>query len=100
MNDTDENSVKDVVNHFLFTDIAFILNTEMYYGYWQTYLFNNVESDYEPIYEPFIFYKGKFFNDLESKPWNKKQIDEVRLLTNYFNRDGNPVCVFRFERPL
>ena len=86
--------------HYVLTDIKDILNIEMYYGYWRTYLFNEISENYDPIYDEFIFYKGKFFDSLESKPWSDEQIEQVQLLSNYFNRNGTPICVFKFERSL
>lgn len=95
-----ENNKQKVDKHYVFTDINAILDLEMYYGYWQTFLFNDITEEYDPIYSQFIFYKGKFFDNIGSKPWDNEQVEQVRLLSNYFNRDGNPVCVFRFEHSL
>ena len=82
------------------TDIRDIENTEECYGYWHTYLFNDSTEEYEPIYDEFIFYKGKFFDNLESKPWNDESYQKVRMLSNYFNRNNEPKCIFRRERDL
>ncbi len=86
--------------HLVMTDIKNITDLDVCYGYWQTYLFNETTEEYEPIYSEFIFYKGKFFDNLESKPWNDESYQKVRLLSKYFNREGKPICIFRHERPL
>lgn len=86
--------------HLVVTDINNILDLESSYGYWQTYQFNFEKEEYEPVYKEFIFYKGKFFDDLESKPWTQEAIDNVRLLSMYFNRNNEPICIFRLERNL
>lgn len=86
--------------HLVVTDINNILDLESSYGYWQTYQFNLEKEEYEPVYKEFIFYKGKFFDDLESKPWTQEAIDNVRLLSMYFNRNNEPICIFRLERNL
>ena len=82
------------------TDINNILDLESCYGYWQTYIFNLETEEYEPIYNQFIFYKGKFFDNLESRPWNDEAIQQVRLMSNYFNRNNEPICIFRHEKAL
>ena len=86
--------------HLVMTDIKNILDLDVCYGYWQTYLFNEQKEQYEPIYGEFIFYKGKFFNNLESKPWAEESYEKVRMLSKYFNRNNEPICIFRKERDL
>ena len=93
-----EESNKD--EQLIVIDINNILDIKVCYGYWQTYLFNTIKEEYEPIYNQFIFYKGKFFDNLESKPWTKEAIEQVRLLSNYFNRNNEPICIFRHEKSL
>lgn len=87
-------------NHIVVTDINNILNLESCYGYWQAYLFNKDKEQYEPAYNEFIYYKGKFFDNLESKPWSKDAYEQVRLMSNFFNRNDEPICIFRHERSL
>jgi len=86
--------------HIVVTDINNIINDETNYGYWQTYLFNFEIEDYEPIYNEFIYYKGKFFKDLSSKPWAEEEINNISLMSSMFNKDGNPICIFRKERDI
>lgn len=100
MSETENSNNTNNTRHLVVTDINNILNLENCYGYWQTYLFNTQTEEYEPIYSEFIFYKGKFFDNLESKPWDQDAINNVRLTSNYFNRDNEPICIFRLERIL
>lgn len=86
--------------HLVMTDIKNILDLDTCYGYWQTYLFDSTIEEYRPIYNEFIFYKGKFFDNLESKPWNEESYEKVRMLSKYFNRNNEPICIFRHEREL
>ena len=95
-----EEEKENKIIHYVIKDIALISNDERFYGYWQAYLFDEFIDSYDKVYNPFIFYKGKFFDNLESKPWTKENINAVRLLANYFNKSGDPICVFRFEKPL
>lgn len=85
---------------FFVEDIKVLLDIETNYGYWRMYLFNDITKEYEPMYNEFIFYKGKFFDDLESKPWNDETIEQLRLMSKYFNRNNEPRCVFKQEREL
>lgn len=84
--------------YIVLTNISNILDLSSNYGYWQTYLFNKETEEYEPIYDRFIFYKGKFFDNLESKPWSEDAIEQVKLLCNYMNRNNEPICIFRLEK--
>lgn len=93
----DNNEKKE---HILIYDLSLMPNIDVCYGYWQAYLFNFETEQYEPINNEFIFYKGKFFDDLSSKPWTDEDVENVRLMANYFNDKGAPVCVFRHERDL
>ena len=95
-----ENKSESSPKHLVMTDINNIPNLENCYGYWQAYLFNKETEMYDPIYNEFIFYKGRFFDNLESKPWDEDAVNKVRLLSNYFNRNNEPICIFRRERKL
>lgn len=86
--------------HLVVTDINNILNLDTCWGYWQTYMFDKDVEEYKPIYSEFIFYKGKFFDNLESKPWDEESIEKVRMLSKYFNRNNEPICIFRRERDI
>lgn len=90
----------DDKEHLITTDISNISDKDICYGYWRAYLFNEVTEEYEPIYNEFIFYKGKFFDNLDSKPWDNESYQKVRMLSSYFNKDGEPICIFRHERSL
>ena len=98
MNEETNNENKK--QHLVMTDINNIPDVESCYGYWQTYMFNKEKEEYEPIYNQFIFYKGHFFDNLESKPWTDDAIEKVRLLSNYMNRENEPICIFRHEKEL
>lgn len=84
--------------HIVVSDINNIVDDESNYGYWQTYLFDFEVEDYEPVYNMFIYYKGKFFTDLSSKPWTDEEIHNISLMSTLFNKEGNPICIFRKEK--
>lgn len=89
------------IEHIVITSLDSLLSNkdnEVCYGYWQTYLISNKTDDYEPVFDQFIFYKGKFF-DKNFNQWSNDDIEQVKLLSNNFNKD-KPLCVFRYERPL
>ena len=98
MDNSIDNINTEEIDHFVIIDIDKIYDLEMNYGHWQMYLFSKEREIYVPTGDYFIFYKGRFFKDLKSKPMSSEEIEKIKLLTNIYNKGGHPICVFRKER--
>jgi len=70
-------------------------------GYWGIMVFDFGMLKYKNIYDgPIIFYKKHIFDSLDSEPWDKEKIENVRSEINIINKDGVPLCVCVFIRDL
>ncbi len=105
-NDNTDNSIDisdllyepEEVEHLIIIDPKNMPDIDMYYGHWQMYLFNKSEDEYMPTDDYFIFYKGRFFNDMKSKPMTENEVEKIQLIANIYNKGGYPICVFRKEK--
>lgn len=108
--DEDDESHDDIINnyetidnmmqieHLIIIDPLKMPNVDIYYGHWQMYLFSKSEDEYIPSGNYFIYYKGRFFSDLKSKPMTSDEVQKIQLIANIYNKAGHPICVFRKER--